>query len=87
MIVCRRVRFTKGGSVLKTEKILIVAKITSQIDSFNIWGAFRTLKRAFFDTGCYNSRMGTPWLQTGTQLRTSKSQPHHNNGMKCNINV
>ena len=27
MIVCRRARFTKGGSVLKTEKILIVAKI------------------------------------------------------------
>ena len=31
--------------------------------------------------GCYNSWVGTSRLQQGTQFGTSKSQPHHNNGI------
>ena len=38
-----------------------------------------------FDTGCYNSGVGSDWLQQGTKSRTSKSQSHHNNGRDCPI--
>ena len=87
MIVCDRVMFTKVGSVLKTDKTLIVRMILVEL-ILSIFGELSGHSNGpFFDTGCYNSWMGTPWLQTGTQFRTSKSQPYHNNGRKCNSNV
>ena len=51
MMVCRRVRFTKGGSVMKTDKILIVTKILVKLN-LSIFGELSGHSNGpLFDTG------------------------------------